>query len=970
MSRSAVPTCVRHLRGLLTEQRCRDESDEQLLHTFVMRREESAFAILVRRHGPMVFNVCRRVLGHVQDAEDAFQATFLVLARKAASLRKRTALASWLHGIAYRTALKAKQSAARRRKYEAQASPQPVDNPSSELLWREVQTLLDEEIARLPDVYRNVFVLCHLESLSRAETARRLGVKEGTVSSRLAEARKRLQQRLARRGLTLAAALCAGAWTAEATAAMSCTLMRTAIHAAIEVAAGQTVASVVSAPVAALVEGATQTLFASKVKLAAILLVVAGLVTVGVGSQLHRAFATPAREEKPATAPAPKIDKAKSEKPAAAKDEQLTVHGRVLDPEGKPLEGARVFLPGAVWGGAKGKEPLVDVKSDAEGQFHFTIDRSQLVRGRSLAVTAKGHALDWIEAEKLGPGEITLRLVKDMPIAGRVLDLEGRPVKGVRVSVRRIAASAEGDLTPILKSIQRDGNRVFTHPLRECYLAAEAPIVAPVTTDDAGRFRFTGLGKERLVVLWVEGPTIEHQVLYVLTRPELDVKKVVQSAPDRLMFGGRSKTPLPAIYGPTFNHMAGPTRPVVGVVRDHATGKPVADVSINGSASGWWENYVMAKTDKEGRYRLIGLPKAPSYRITAYGVNQDYLPAGQSVGGKEGLGPITLDFELVHGIRVRGRITDKGTGQPVNAALWYVPLADNKYFAKIPGKDWYRFTSEGHRTEKDGSFSLLALPGSGLIKVRAEVGGENPYTQAVIARADEPKAYSTKDEGLGQTFLGAGGAIETLSGHNAYRLIAPEPDTKSITCDIQLERGQARTGRVVDPDGKPLTGVRVFGLGANGGVKMLADSTFKAVSLNPAKPRLLTFIHKERKLVGHVLVGADAKEPVTVRLQPGAVLTGRLLDEDGKPLAGITVSAGYRTNEARWLADEAFADRPVKTDAEGRFRVEGIFPDLKFGLGLRTGKGFLIAEEKYQELTLTAGVKALGDIVAKPFRPE
>src|SRR5262249_51204692 len=161
--------------------------------------------------GPMVLRVCRRVLGHEQDAEDAFQATFLVLARQAASIRKRKSLASWLHGVAYCMANNARRAAARRRKHERQAIPAQPTDPALTVAWQELQTLLDEEVERLPENLRGPFILCCLENRKASEVARQLGLEEGTIWKRLSRARKLLRERLARRGLCLAAVLTAAA---------------------------------------------------------------------------------------------------------------------------------------------------------------------------------------------------------------------------------------------------------------------------------------------------------------------------------------------------------------------------------------------------------------------------------------------------------------------------------------------------------------------------------------------------------------------------------------------------------------------------------------------------------------------------------------------------------------------------------------------------------------------------------------
>src|SRR5437899_2900131 len=211
MAKAQLDAVLGHIRMLAATNQAADLTDCKLLEEFSAHQDQTAFTALVKRHGPMVLGVCRHVLHHLQDAEDAFQATFLVLARKAPSIRKREALASWLHGVAFRTAMNAKKAAMRRRTYEGKAKTKPAAGPAWDLAWKEVQAVLDEEIQRLPEKYRAPFVLCFWEGQSRAAAARQLGLKEGTVWSRLTEARRQLQHRLARRGITLTAVLSAAA---------------------------------------------------------------------------------------------------------------------------------------------------------------------------------------------------------------------------------------------------------------------------------------------------------------------------------------------------------------------------------------------------------------------------------------------------------------------------------------------------------------------------------------------------------------------------------------------------------------------------------------------------------------------------------------------------------------------------------------------------------------------------------------
>jgi RNA polymerase sigma factor (sigma-70 family) len=282
-----------------------DPPDADLLHRFTASQDEGAFTALVRRHGPMVLGVCRRLLPNEQDAEDAFQATFLILALKAASVRPAEMLGSWLHGVARTTALKARRTRLRRTQRERLVAvlpePEPVPreaDPLSDLL-----PILDDELARLPNRFRAVVVLCDLEGLTRPEAARQLGVPEGTVNSRLSRARALLAQRLSRHSATLSGGALALLLTQCAAARVPAAVTLSAIRlAALMAGTGTAAPGVLSAGVAHLVEGVTGTMFVTKLKSAlAALLVLAG---IGLGGVLSlRADADERQPPPAATAP-------------------------------------------------------------------------------------------------------------------------------------------------------------------------------------------------------------------------------------------------------------------------------------------------------------------------------------------------------------------------------------------------------------------------------------------------------------------------------------------------------------------------------------------------------------------------------------------------------------------------------------------------------------------------------------------
>jgi RNA polymerase sigma factor (sigma-70 family) len=293
MAKTASSPILQLIRRACHDPQAKDLPDPELLRHFLGERDEQALEALLRRHGPMVLDVCRGVLGNEADAEDAFQATWLILARKAGSIRRAASLASWLHGVAYRTALRARANAARRHKHEARAPQRRSTTDPDDLTWREVRHAVHEELARLPARHRAALVLCYLQGKTQDEAALQLGLPKGALKGHLERGRALLRARLLRRGLGPGAVLVAGAWPAATTACLSPALLVATVRAATAVAAGSAAASVVSSDVARLSEGMVRAMFLKKIKIAAILL----LVIAGSGAGLALAGREPAPSE-------------------------------------------------------------------------------------------------------------------------------------------------------------------------------------------------------------------------------------------------------------------------------------------------------------------------------------------------------------------------------------------------------------------------------------------------------------------------------------------------------------------------------------------------------------------------------------------------------------------------------------------------------------------------------------------------
>lgn len=329
--------------------------DAELLLRFAAWRESDAFAELVRRHGPMVLAVCRRILGNLHDAEDAFQATFLVLAARPHAVGHPASLASWLHGVARRIALRAQAEAARQRRHDRLgARPEGIET-SPDATWHEERALLDAEVARLPNRIREVFVLCCLEGLTHEEAGRLLGIPGGTVASRLSRARERLRDRLTRRGIAIgavAASLTAlEAQAAEPSLALAGLIQAMTAHAT----SSSSAPGSLSPRVAVLTQGVLKAMWMTKLKMAVAVVLAFGALGIGAGMVFTRP-AQQGTDTGPSQAP--------TSKPSATANQQDRVApNRVAppNPAPKPTDPADEKKPGAVPGSIEDAQDEVDL---------------------------------------------------------------------------------------------------------------------------------------------------------------------------------------------------------------------------------------------------------------------------------------------------------------------------------------------------------------------------------------------------------------------------------------------------------------------------------------------------------------------------------------------------------------------------------------------------------------------------------
>ncbi len=927
MTNLQMGAVLQHLRRLAAGKHEEELPDGQLLDRFARLREESAFAALVRRHGPMVLGVCRGILRHSHDIEDAFQATFLILAQKAASIRQRESVGGWLYEVAYHVAVKARTNAVRRQRYEKRMTYMVEADPLGDMTVRELRLALHEELRQLPEKYRTPLVLCYLEGKTHEEAARQLGWPRRRVKDRLQRGREQLRGRLSQRGLAPMAALSAALFGADGVSmALPPTL------------AGATIRSVlnpapVAPAVAALVEGGLSMVSVSKAKVATMVLLAASLLG-GAGLWTCLGVANP--NVAPAQSPIPKTnDKPVTAPPKPETAKRVEIHGRVLDPDGKPKAGAKLLL--------LGKDDIADLGASAtDGRFTVSVPKLGYLVARSTDAGMAFLGLLSLPSEQ----PITLRLVKDHRIRGRIVNTEGKPVAGVRVGIRGVIDNTDNTLENYLTGRKQGRSRGRFFGLRSLWDAPAALCTA--TTDTEGRFAIHGLGADRLVYLRLSGAGMAEEELWIVNREGFDPKpynqeQVNSNAPRRIDPDHRQRG---TFYGPDVSFVAEAEKPIRGVVKDADTGKgrPNVVVYLSSPRNAPIAVPPQATTDAQGRYELHGSRKVKSYTLELVGDTEaGYMPVQVRVADTAGYQPLRADIRVKKGVIVTGKVIDRATGKSVPGFAQAGILSDNPFAKEYPKFDSSEL-GRGNRvqTAAEDTFRIVITPGPVLLMggfdSRAVKFIEYLKYSGPTANAQYPQ-YFHKSPPNWLEYHPFRGGRSPVQG-NFCKVLDIKPGAAIVHQDIVLERASALEVKIQDGDGRPVAGVWATDIASHTyiGPLWVDDASCSVYSLEERKPRMLVFYEPKKKLVGSRLLTGEEKPPVLVKLGSTTAIKGRLLDADDQPLASVVVDVTYRNGEAQKIQQTMHATKQVITNAAGAFALDVLIPDLKFELSFRRGK--------------------------------
>jgi hypothetical protein len=734
-----------------------------------------------------------------------------------------------------------------------------------------------------------------------------------------------------------------------------------------------------------------QAVIGVSVKLGCVVVIIA-FVTAVFGSGEVRNAAMPK--------PTARLAAPQAVKPAAAIDPDDPKQagrfvGRVTGPDDRPLAGARLFV--VPHDPVPAKAGPVRAVSGADGRFEFDaldmtyteLDGLPARLQGMLIATADGYMPDWVvtwgqprgsthyDHGSIKGADLALRLSRDdVPIHGRLLDHEGRPLAGAQVRLSALMVPWERDLDAHLNKYRRSRNEVWVFDYhRSVYQPSVLPgVTAETVTDADGRFRISGLGQDRLVDLKITAPGVVDTYLRVMTR----------DAPDVVIDRDSDGYPSRATLGAGFTLRLRRGRTISGVVRDRDTRQPIPGIwvgpggdAFNGLRTGTYPTV----TDAEGRFTISGIdPQIAGMDILAVpSPGQPYV-----IAKAEAAGPSEAVIECPRGIPFRLYVVDD-VGAPVDAEVEYEPVMPNAHLdgllrgaAYHSGIPPYGNRSLNRAAKKEkGVYEGFVIPGPGAVLVKTP--SRPDFRPAHV----DPKAFFApgKADWTAQERISTYGTQDTLmipyGGVNqayfaAIVLVNPPVGSKPLQLSTTVFRDSPRQVTLLDPDGKPVVGCQSQGMTEFPWdfETRLRTSTFPITKLHPDHGRRITFVKEDRKLIGFLLARGDSVAPSIVRMQPWGLVTGRILDENGKPAAATELSAASLGSGTSTAENDLNIGEipPTRCDGEGRFRIERLVPGQRYRAEVYRDAG--VAGMAFENLVLQPGeVRDLGDIrTGKPIK--
>ena len=725
----------------------------------------------------------------------------------------------------------------------------------------------------------------------------------------------------------------------------------------------------------------------------AVLIVSICVPVIGFAAAIRPATSNDEQTEVTESTPAADSEENQSEEnsnaEAAADEKQartdFRIFGQVIDNDKQGIPNATVQLyrmHGRRWYASERIATLVrEFELDEEGRFDESIpldgfpdDPQGLVfdtHGRDLLVVhAPGHvyATRTFENREEDPEEQVIRLWEETSVRGRILNLEGQPVANAEVSIYELMRSHRDKLEDWLKTVSfkpspkkpsrmammaRSPKAEERFPVKRD-IQLPSNVTSKIVTDENGEFELHGVGPDDLVLVNVEGPGIAKNTLHVLAR---ETNTFYATHASNISRSG-------AYYGKDFDYIAQPSVPVFGVVRDIETKEPLVGVEVAvGSVYGTQmshSGYSTVKTDSQGRYRIEGLPVPPPKTRggdrNRLAVRTKPLPYIENdwfaVPLGDGLNPVEFNIELRRAVIARGRLTNKETGEPIQAKVYYTPFNTNpnvsKYKRFADGVMTMLGNDSRYFTDEDGYFEVPVIPGRGVICAKSEEGA----FRTAYGASEIPEFENV--QGLGAPT--SDHVVPTL--HNSIVEVNPDENVDKIEVEMNVDPGLSLTVKFVDPDGNPLNGVSGSGLTSNRRWSQVDESKATATGLAIGEVRPMILSHEERKLKRLArLIPEEGQTEFVVTLYPTTVVSGRLIDPDEQPLPDVHIESRHdvQPNSINISANET-------TDAEGRFKFF-----------LPVGATYSLIGFKDEYLTVAKDLKLekpqridLGDLVVDP----